>query len=80
MMIDAYKFVRENVQENYKYSLLDEWELINITNEFVILDAHYSRYNTDYKPIFSGRGLYFYTKINGNWLLKEVTTLLQEKK
>ena len=75
----AYKLVRKNVQDGYKYSLIDDWKLINITNEFVILDAYYSRYNSDYKQILSGRGLYFYRKVNGNWLLKEVTTLSQNK-
>ena len=79
MMIEAYKSVRENVQKDYKYSLIDKWKLINITNEFLILDAHYSRYNSDYKQILSGRGLYFYRKVNGNWFLKEVTTLSQNK-
>ena len=79
MMIEAYKSVRENVQKDYKYSLIDKWKLINITNEFLILDAHYSRYNSDYKQILSGRGLYFYKKLNGNWFLKEVTTLSQNK-
>ena len=79
MMIEAYKSVRENVQKDYKYSLIDKWKLINITNEFLILDAHYSRYNADYKQILSGRGLYFYRKVNGNWFLKEVTTLSQNK-
>ena len=79
MMMEAYKSVRENVQGGYKYSLMDDWKLINITNEFVILDAYYSRYNSDYKQILSGRGLYAYMKVNGNWLLKEVTTLSQNK-
>ena len=79
MMMQAYKSVRENVQGGYKYSLMDDWKLINITKEFVILDAYYSRYNADYKQILSGRGLYAYMKVNGNWLLKEVTTLSQNK-
>ena len=79
MMMEAYKLVRKNVQDGYKYSLIDDWKLIHITNEFVILDAYYSRYNSDYKQILSGRGLYFYMKVNGNWLLKEVTTLSQNK-
>tara|TARA_Y100000022_G_C13249139_1_gene376324 strand:+ start:154 stop:606 length:453 start_codon:yes stop_codon:yes gene_type:complete len=79
MMIKAYKSVRENVQKDYKYSLIDKWKLINITNDFLILDAHYSRYNADYKQILSGRGLYFYRKLNDKWFLKEVTTLSQNK-
>ena len=79
MMIKAYKSVRENVQKDYKYSLIDEWKLINVTNDFLILDAQYSRYNGDYKQILSGRGLYFYRKVNGNWLLKEVTTVIQNE-
>ena len=66
MMMKAYKSVRENVQKDYKYSLIDEWKLINITKDFLLLDAQYSRYNGDYKQILSGRRLYFYRKVNGN--------------
>ena len=48
---------------------------IKLNDDFVILDAHYSRYNSKYKKIFFGRGLFYYKKVNTKWKLFEVTTL-----
>ena len=75
MMVDRYKSARENIQKGYKYSLLEKWILLNITEDLIILDAHYSRFNTEYESIHTGRGLYTYKNIKGNWLMTEVTTL-----
>ena len=75
MMVDRYKSARENIQKGYKYSLLEKWILLNITEDLIILDAHYSRFNTKYESIHTGRGLYTYKNIKGNWLMTEVTTL-----
>ena len=84
--LKKYTLLYSELQEKKKYSLkdLNQLEMLFHTMQndmilFLILDAHYSRYNADYKQILSGRGLYFYRKVNGNWLLKEVTTLSQNK-
>ena len=44
-MIELYKSDRENLQDDYKYSLLEDWKLLNISDNLIILDAYYSRYN-----------------------------------
>ena len=79
MMARAYKSVRENLQKGYKYSLLEDWKLLNISKSHIILDAYYSRFNANYEPILSGRGLYTYKKIKDTWLMSEVTTLASKK-
>ena len=79
MMARAYKSVRENLQKGYKYSLLEDWKLLNISKSHIILDAYYSRFNANYEPILSGRGLYTYKKIKDKWLMSEVTTLTSKK-
>ena len=79
MMARAYKSVRENLQKGYKYSLLADWKLLKISESHIIFDAYYSRFNSKYEPILSGRGLYTYKKINDNWLMSEVTTLTNKK-
>ena len=74
-MIELYKSDRENLQDDYKYSLLEDWKLLNISDNLIILDAYYSRYNDKYELIISGRGLYTYKNINGLWLLSEIISI-----
>lgn len=74
-LIDKYKTIREdNIQEDYKYSILNRYNFIQLSDDFVILDAHYSRYNSKYKKIFFGRGLYSYKRVNTKWKLFEINT------
>ena len=75
-LVSRYKRLREEkIQEDYKYSILNKYNFIKLNDDFVILDAHYSRYNSKYKKIFFGRGLYYYKKVNTKWKLFEVNTL-----
>ena len=56
-LIEKYKIIREdNIQEDYKYSILNKYNFIQLSDDFIILDAHYSRYNSKYKKIFLGEG------------------------
>ena len=72
-LISRYKIIREEkIQEDYKYSILNKYNFIQLSDEYVILDAHYSRYNSKYKKIYFGRGLYHYKKINTKWKLFEI--------
>ena len=72
---EKYKIIREeNIQEDYKYSILNKYNFIQLSDDFVILDAHYSRYNSKYKKIFFGRGLYSYKRVNTKWKLFEVNS------
>ncbi|MFL2611483.1 MAG: hypothetical protein ACJ0P5_04490 [Flavobacteriaceae bacterium] len=75
-LIKKYKIIREEkIQEDYKYSILNKYNFIQLSDEFVILDAHYSRYNSKYKKIYFGRGLYFYKKVSSKWKLFEINSL-----
>ncbi|MAR44294.1 MAG: hypothetical protein CMC48_09540 [Flavobacteriaceae bacterium] len=74
-LIEKYKIIREvNIQEDYKYSILNKYNFIQLSDDFVILDAHYSRYNSKYKKIFFGRGLYSYKRVNTKWKLFEINS------
>ena len=74
-LIEKYKIIREdNIEEDYKYSILNKYNFIQLSDDFIILDAHYSRYNSKYKKIFFGRGLYSYKRVNNKWKLFEINT------
>ena len=74
-LIEKYKIIREvNIQEDYKYSILNKYNFIQLSDDFVILDAHYSRYNSKYKKIYFGRGLYSYKRVNTKWKLFEINS------
>ena len=74
-LIKKYKILREEkIQEDYKYSILNKYNFIQLSDGFVILDAHYSRYNSKYKKIYFGRGLFHYKKVNTKWKLFEINS------
>ena len=74
-LIKRYKIIREvNIQQDYKYSILNKYNFIQLSDDFVILDAHYSRYNSKYKKIYFGRGLYSYKKVTNKWKLFEINS------
>jgi len=72
-LIKRYKIIREvNIQQDYKYTILNKYNFIQLSDDFVILDAHFSRYNSKYKKIYFGRGLYSYKKVTNKWKLFEI--------
>lgn len=74
-LIDRYRFLREEkIQEDYKYSVLNKYNFIQLSEDYVILDAHYSRYNSKYKKIYFGRGLFHYKKVSTKWKLFEINS------
>ncbi len=74
-LLIKYKILREEqIQDDYKYSILNKYNFIQLSDDFVILDAHYSRYNSKYKKIFFGRGLYSYKRVNTKWKLFEINS------
>ena len=79
-LIAFYKQMRTNVQDGYKYSLLDKSRIVWLAKEVYLVDATYSRYNDDYKRIFQGRGVYMYKKIDNKWKMFSVSSLQIEKK
>tara|TARA_B100000768_G_scaffold58012_1_gene56188 strand:+ start:1154 stop:1654 length:501 start_codon:yes stop_codon:yes gene_type:complete len=79
-LITFYKQLRANVQDGYKYSLLDKSRIVWLSKDAYMFDATYSRYNNDYKRIFQGRGIYMYKKIDNSWKMFSVSSLPIVKK
>lgn len=75
-LIERYKVVREaNMQDGYRYSLLENYEFFQLSQNTCIVKATYSRYNTNYNKIYTGQGLYFYKRINNSWKLYAIDSI-----
>ena len=75
-VMKTYKESREKkVQPGYKYSLSDEIKFIKLSNELVIAEFYYSRYNAKYEKLFSGVSIGTYKKLDGKWKMSEYQTL-----
>jgi len=71
-VMETYKERREKkVQPGYKYSLSDDIKFIKISNELVIAEFYYSRYNAKYEKLFSGSSIGTYKKLDGKWKMSE---------
>ena len=70
-VMEEYKERREKVQPGYKYSLTDEIKFIKVSNELVIAELYYSRYNAKYEKLFSGSSIGTYKKLDGKWKMSE---------
>ena len=79
-LIKAYKEIRSNVQDGYLYSLMDKSKVIWISKSLVMIDATYSRYNSNYERIFKGRGVYMYKKVDNEWKMFSISAVPLEKK
>ena len=79
-LIKTYKKIRSNVQDGYLYSLMDKSKVIWISKSLVMIDATYSRYNSNYERIFKGRGLYMYKKVDNEWKMFSISSVPFEKK
>tara|TARA_B100000768_G_scaffold87184_1_gene82052 strand:+ start:71 stop:544 length:474 start_codon:yes stop_codon:yes gene_type:complete len=79
-LINAYKEIRSNVQGGYLYSLMDKSKVIWISKSLVMIDATYSRYNSNYERIFKGRGIYMYKKVDNQWKIFSISAVPLEKK
>jgi hypothetical protein len=74
--METYKENREKkIQQGYKYSLSDEIKFIEISNELVIVEFYYSRYNAKYEKLFSGSSVGTYKKLDGKWKMSEYQSL-----
>ena len=75
-LVERYKVVREaNMQDGYRYSLLEDYEFFQLSQNTCLVKATYSRYNTNYNKIYTGQGLYFYKRINNTWKLYAIDSL-----
>ena len=66
-LMNWYKKIRNDVQEGYKYSMLEKSRVIWISKDICMVDATYSRFNASYERIFTGRGIYMYKKVDKTW-------------
>ena len=79
-LIKAYKEIRSSVQGGYLYSLMDKSKVIWVSKSLVMIDATYSRYNSNYERIFKGRGIYMYKKVDNQWKIFSISAVPLEKK
>ena len=71
-VMETYKETRgKKIQPGYKYSLSDEIKFIKVSNELVIAEFYYSRYNAKYEKLFSGVSTGTYKKLDGKWKISE---------
>ena len=70
-MIDQYKSRREDIQEGYSYSTIDQITVEKIEEGYVA-DVIYSRFNAKDELLITGRGLYSYKDVNGSWKMYSV--------
>ena len=75
-LMKQYKQSREKrIQPGYKYSLSNDIKFIKVSNEIVIAEFYYSRYNSKYEKLFSGASLGTYKKIDSKWKIIEYTSI-----
>jgi|TARA_B110000259_G_C13978289_1_gene387607 hypothetical protein len=79
-LVKAYKEIRSNVQDGYLYSLMDKSRILWISKSLVMIDATYSRYNSNYEKIFKGRGVYMYKKVDDVWKIFSISGIPLYKK
>ena len=74
-LINFYKQIRTDIQDGYKYSMLEKSKVIWISKEICMLDATYSRFNENYERIYTGRGIYMYKRIDDSWKMFSMSTV-----
>ena len=75
-LMKQYKQSRERkIQPGYKYSLSNDIKFIKVSNELVIAEFYYSRYNSKYEKLFSGSSLFTYINLDGKWKISEYKKL-----
>jgi len=59
---------------------MDKSKVIWISKSLVMIDATYSRYNSNYERIFKGRGVYMYKKVDNEWKIFSISAVPLGKK
>ena len=65
-MIEQYKSRREDIQEGYSYSTIDQIT-VEKTEEGYVADVVVSRLNAKDELLITGKGLYSYKDVSGSW-------------
>jgi hypothetical protein len=74
-LIKHYKYLRAHMQTGYKYSLLERYNVIQLSENMACIHAFYSRFNSKYERIYTGSGIYSYKKVNGEWKMYALTAV-----
>ena len=74
-LVKVYKYLRNNLQNDYKYSMLDKSRIVWLSKELVLFDATYSRFDSNYRRIYKGRGLYMYKLVDKKWKMFSVSNI-----
>ena len=74
-LIERYREGRENIQEGYKYSLLETHKFHQYSDKVCMVDATYGRFNASYQRIYTGRGLYFFRKTSDGWRMFSIMVM-----
>ena len=62
-----FKEFMANIQDGYKYSIIDRLDVTKIADSLYYADADYSRFNSKDEVIYQGRSIYFFSDIDGAW-------------
>ena len=62
-----FKEFMANIQDDYKYSIIDRLDVTKIADSLYYADADYSRFNSKDEVIYQGRSIYFFSAIDGAW-------------
>ena len=62
-----FKEFMANIQDGYKYSIIDRLDVTKIADSLYYADADYSGFNSKDELIYQGRSIYFFSGIDGAW-------------
>ena len=62
-----FKEFMANIQDGYKYSIIDRLDVTKIADSLYYADADYSRFNSKDEVIYQGRSIYFFSNAGGAW-------------
>ena len=66
-IVQRFKEFMANIQDGYKYSIIDRLDVTKIADSLYYADADYSRFNSKDEVIYQGRSIYFFSDIDGAW-------------
>ena len=62
-----FKEFMTDIQDGYKYSIIDRLDVTKIADSLYYADADYSRFNSKDEVIYQGRSIYFFSNAGGAW-------------
>ena len=62
-----FKEFMANIQDGYKYSIIDRLNVTKIADALYYADADFTRFNSKDEVIYQGRSIYFFNNSDGAW-------------